>query len=208
MENYIEWIGYLASLTVLISLLMRSIKKLRIINTIGSLIFAIYGLQIGSYPVMIMNLGIVFINLYYLKQIYTSTEYFTILPFEKNEEYAKKLIEFYQSDINQFMKVNELVLKDATFRFLVLRNMNPAGIFVAQKSDDNTLEITLDYATPQFQDFKTGAHIYEKAQSEFKQSGFSKFIMKASSEAHKKYLEKMGFQQTTWNDESYYLKNI
>ncbi len=208
MENFIEWIGYLASLTVLISLLMRSIKKLRIINTIGSLIFAIYGLQIGSYPVMIMNLGIVFINLYYLKQIYTSTEYFTILPFEKNEEYAKKLVEFYQKDINQFMNANETVLDDAMYRFLVLRNMNPAGIFVAKKSDEQTLEITLDYATPQFQDFKTGSYIYEKAQSEFKESGFKKFIMKASSDAHIKYLEKMGFQKTNWNNESYYLKNI
>ena len=36
-----ELIGYLASLLVLISLLMTSVVKLRIINLIGSLIFAL-----------------------------------------------------------------------------------------------------------------------------------------------------------------------
>ncbi len=208
MENYIEWIGYLASFAILVSLIMSSIKKLRIINTVGALLFTIYGFQIGSYPVMLMNLGIVFINLYYLKQIYTSKEYFTILPVDKKEDYAQKLIEFYRNDINQFMDLGESVLNESTYSFLVLRNMNPAGIFVAKTFDDKTLEITLDYATPQFQDFKTGAHIYDKAKSQFEQSGFKNFIMKASNNTHIRYLEKMGFTATTINDETYYLKNI
>ncbi|GGA89890.1 YgjV family protein [Ornithinibacillus halotolerans] len=68
--NWLEWLGYLASLIVLISLLMSSILKLRWINMIGSGLFSLYGFLIGALPVGIMNLGIVFINLYYLVKLY------------------------------------------------------------------------------------------------------------------------------------------
>ena len=46
----LELVGYFASLLVLISLLMTSVVKLRVINMIGSLIFAVYALLICSYP--------------------------------------------------------------------------------------------------------------------------------------------------------------
>ena len=45
----LELVGYLASLLVLVSLLMTSVTKLRVINMIGSFIFAIYALLIASY---------------------------------------------------------------------------------------------------------------------------------------------------------------
>nr|WP_236778484.1 uroporphyrinogen decarboxylase [Pseudalgibacter alginicilyticus] len=54
--------------TVLISFLMASIIKLRIVNSVGSLLFVFYGflLQPISKPVIITNIIIACINLYYL----------------------------------------------------------------------------------------------------------------------------------------------
>ncbi len=72
--NWLEWLGYLASLIVLVSLLMSSIVKLRWINLLGSSLFSLYGFMIGALPVGFMNLGIVFINIYYLIQIYRTNE--------------------------------------------------------------------------------------------------------------------------------------
>ncbi|GEM_PF-6413256 len=40
-----EWLGYAASLTILVSFLMRSLKRLRIVNTCGAAIFAAYGIS-------------------------------------------------------------------------------------------------------------------------------------------------------------------
>jgi hypothetical protein len=74
--NWLEWLGYLASLIVLISLLMNSILKLRWINLLGSSIFSLYGFLIGALPVGFMNLGIALINIYHLIKIYHSKEYF------------------------------------------------------------------------------------------------------------------------------------
>lgn len=65
-STLIEWIGYLASILITISMFMKEIFKLRFINLMGCILFVIYGLIIGAYPVAIANAIIVFINLYYL----------------------------------------------------------------------------------------------------------------------------------------------
>ena len=62
----IELFGYLGSTLVLVSMLMTSVVKLRIINTIGSVIFTIYALIIKSYPTAFMNFCLVLINLRFL----------------------------------------------------------------------------------------------------------------------------------------------
>ena len=61
-EMIIEAVGYLGSFLVLVSFLMTSVVKLRIVNTIGSLIFMIYALIIKSYPTAVMNACLVLIN--------------------------------------------------------------------------------------------------------------------------------------------------
>lgn len=66
---WIEWIGYFASAFIVISLIMTSVVKLRIINTIGCVLFVIYGLSVGAYPVAFSNFLIIIINIYHLLRI-------------------------------------------------------------------------------------------------------------------------------------------
>ncbi len=61
-----EIIGYLGTVLVLVSFLMKDMKKLRIGNIIGSSTFIIYGLMLNSIPIIITNISIVSINAYYL----------------------------------------------------------------------------------------------------------------------------------------------
>jgi len=61
-----EWIGYLASLFVLLSFLMRNITTLRYVNSVGCLFFVAYGILLDSWPVIITNVAIVLVNAYYL----------------------------------------------------------------------------------------------------------------------------------------------
>lgn len=67
---WLEFLGYIASFIILVSLLMSSIVKLRWINLLGSAIFSVYGFLIGALPVAFMNLCISLINIYYLIKIY------------------------------------------------------------------------------------------------------------------------------------------
>lgn len=59
----VEWIDYLASILIVISLMMTNILRLRIINTIGCVTFVVYGLLVGAYPVALSNFAIILINL-------------------------------------------------------------------------------------------------------------------------------------------------
>lgn len=68
--DLIEWVGYIASLLIVISLMMTSIIKLRIINSIGCLLFVIYGIYVSAYPVVISNALIIIINIYNLYKLY------------------------------------------------------------------------------------------------------------------------------------------
>jgi hypothetical protein len=65
MENT-EYIGYVASGFVLLSFLMRKMFFLRIVNTVGCIFFIVYGMMLGSIPIILTNTAIVLINVYYL----------------------------------------------------------------------------------------------------------------------------------------------
>lgn len=80
-----EVIGYAASVLVAISLMMSSILKLRVINLFGAALFTLYGLLIGAYPVAAMNLFIVLIDLYYLRDMVSMTERFTIFKVQRDD---------------------------------------------------------------------------------------------------------------------------
>ena len=65
--------------------MMSSILKLRVINLVGAALFTVYGLLIGAYPVAVMNLFIVLIDLYYLRDMVSITRRLTIsIPQQKD----------------------------------------------------------------------------------------------------------------------------
>ena len=63
---FIEWVGYAASIMIAISLLMTDILKLRIINSIGCVLFVIYGFSVNAYPVGVINAFIFLVNIFYI----------------------------------------------------------------------------------------------------------------------------------------------
>ena len=68
--SLVETIGYLASAGVLVSFTMKDVKRLRVVNTIGCILFVIYGfmmptLRVGL-PIIITNAAIILVNFYYL----------------------------------------------------------------------------------------------------------------------------------------------
>lgn len=62
-----EWVGYSASLVLMISFLMKNINTLRIVNSTGCLLFVIYGFLLAtSWPIIISNTFILGVNIFYL----------------------------------------------------------------------------------------------------------------------------------------------
>ncbi len=193
--EWIEWVGYLASVLILISLLMSSIVKLRWINLAGAAIFAAYGFIIGALPVGIMNLGIVIINIYYLRKIYARKEYFHMVPVDKDTQYFNYFLDFYREDIQKYFSHNNFKVGETTIGLYILRNLVPAGVFLATEEDQNTLRIQLDFVIPEYRDFNIGNYIFEDRKDYFLNLGYNTFHSYAVNEKHEIYLEKMGFKR-------------
>jgi len=68
-EVWLEVFGYLGSGLVVLSMLMTSMVKLRIINGIGSLISGSYALIVGTLPLALMNFCLLAINCYNLYKL-------------------------------------------------------------------------------------------------------------------------------------------
>lgn len=201
MPSWYEWIGYAASLIVLISLVMSSVKRLRWINLGGSLVFAVYGILIKSYPVAVMNLGIVVVNSYYLYQIYHQKDALKIIPIKNDLEYVETFVNRYINDMNKFMNMDMDILHHKDYvKFFVTRNTIPAGLFVG-KVNGNTFEIFIDYTTPTYRDFKIGVFIYEDNMDMFKDLGVHTLISAKGTLKHENYLKRMGFVLNEKNNE-------
>lgn len=64
-----DLVGYAASILVLVSFLMKDIRKLRVINSFGCLLFVVYGVMLSySLPIILTNSAILGININALRK--------------------------------------------------------------------------------------------------------------------------------------------
>ena len=63
MNVYLEIFGYMGMALVLVSMMMTSVKWLRIINMSGAVICAIYGILTNTWPTALLNIGLLIIQM-------------------------------------------------------------------------------------------------------------------------------------------------
>ncbi|MGB7342021.1 MAG: hypothetical protein WBC91_24210 [Phototrophicaceae bacterium] len=191
-----EIIGYAASALVAIALLMTSILRLRIINTIGAIVFVIYGLLIGAYPVAFVNFIIILINLYQLRKLSKLEDEFRLLDNDWESSYVQQFIDFHRDEIAKFYPSffeKPLDPAEASIVIFVLRNMLPVGLFIANDTVNGQAVVKLDYVIPGYRDFKVGQYLYSQKTDFFKSRGITQLISYSGNDVHAQYLERMGF---------------
>ncbi len=192
-QAFYEIIGYVASVLVAVSLMMTSILKLRILNLIGAAFFTLYGLLIRAYPVAALNFFIVLIDSYFLLQIFREKEYFTLLEVQSDSPYLRRFLRFYEKEIRTFQPDFQWNPQKAQMIFFVLRNMVPAGLFIGELYDAQTLLVTLDFAIPGYRDFKIGKYVYYRQSDFFRTRGLTAILTPPGDKRHREYLLRMGF---------------
>lgn len=192
--NWVEIIGYLGSILVAISLMMKSLLRLRIVNLIGALFFTAYGILLQAYPVAFMNALIVCIDLFYLFQMWRQKDYFTFLEVSPEGKYLNAFLDFYKDDILEIIPGYTRTTGEDVLCFFVLRNMMPAGLFIARVRGEEA-HVQLDYVIPNYRDNKVGRFIFEENAAFFRQRGIRRFVSDGGSPIHRKYLEYMEFVQ-------------
>ena len=185
----IEIVGYLGSALVIVSMLMTSVVKLRVINMIGSVIFAAYALCIHSYPTAAMQGALIIINIVNLRKLLNTKKEYSVVKQKGPQAFSDFFISQNKNDIKKiFPDFVEVQAEDEVY--LICNHSDCAGILVASKSD-NTLTVSLDYTTPAYRDTSVGKFLYKT----LKEEGIKKLRANAPVELHARYLLKMGFKQ-------------
>ena len=186
----LELIGYTGSLLVIVSMLMTSVVKLRIINTVGSVIFCGYAIAIHSYPTAAMQVCLIIINMINLYKLNNTKKEYAAVSTGAGDGFLAHFLSANSTDIkNFFPEFSEPA--DGDKIFLITCGQVPAGVFIAKNDGDNTFTVKLDYTTPAYRDCSAGKFMF----SHLKENGIKKILAETKISAHEKYLNKMGFSQ-------------
>lgn len=191
-------IGYVASIILAISLLMKSLIRLRVLNGIGALIYVLYGILIEAYPVAVMN-GIIFlIDLYFFLQMLKRRDYFTLMSVEPNSAYLNHFIQFHIQDIHNFFPKFAYKPSLEDIIYFVLRNTIPAGLVIIRQ-EQNHGKIILDYALKDYRDFKIGGFIFNDNAKVLADHGIEYLTIESKVPSHIRYLHQVGFMESQEN---------
>lgn len=193
----VEIIGYVASALLLLAMMMTSVIRLRIINTMGCILYIVYGLCIGSYPVALMNTAIACVNIVYIVRNRFMKHVFKLMEINSEDSLVVPFINHYKTDIQRHFP--EFSLNDAPYScaYMIVRNMNIAGIFLANEMEPGRLLVELDYVIPTYRDFKVGNFLFNENRDEFKKRKINKITAISGSNYHTRYLKRVGFSEVS-----------
>ena len=199
-QTLIEIFGYIGSFLVVFSMLMSSVVKLRVINTVGSVVSGIYALICGAYPLVLMNTCLIVINVYNLYKLLHTTQEYDMVESQKEDGLLAYFLEKYQDDIAKYFPgfTGEVVYDKA---YVVCCNGNPAGVLLGHEKSDGVIDVIIDYSIPAYRDCSVGTYLYSKLE----ESGVQRLeYAQVEAEAHVAYLKKMGFIR----ENQVYVKNM
>lgn len=190
MDMFIEIFGYIGSTLVVVSMLMSSVVKLRIINTIGSTISGIYALIIGSFPLALMNFCLIVINVYNLFKLLKSEQQYDCIDVKIDSSFLDYFLEHYRNDIKVYFPGFNMDKAGINQAYIICCNGSLAGVFLGKQEKEGVVDIVIDYSTPKYRDCSVGNYLYSK----LPENGIHTLTFSQDeSETHVSYLKKMGF---------------
>lgn len=207
--NAIQILGYAASLIVFISLMMKSLAKLRVLNAVGSLLFVVFALATDSLPTAFLNMGIVVIDVFYFIRMTRVKDNFEIMTVQKDNEIVRRFYRTNKKELDALF--GEAAFAKSEKIALFFRNDDIAGLLayssiVLPQTDssapESAAEILIDFVVPKYRDFAVGRHFFVKDVSFWKEQGYSCLLSSVPDKRHIPYLERLGFERqndfTVW----------
>lgn len=196
----IEIFGYIGSALVVVSMLMSSIVKLRVVNTVGSIVSGIYALIVGAVPLALMNTCLIVINVYNLFKLLKTKQVYDLVDGNVDDALITYFLNRYAEDIKTYFPGFEKQDVSGKKAYIVCCDGNPAGVLVGEEKDGN-IDIFIDYSTPAYRDCSVGKFLYSQL-SEKKINKLS--YAQELTDAHVTYMNKMGFAR----EKDVYVKKI
>lgn len=192
MPSWIEVVGYVASALIVVSLAMSSVVRLRVINFLGCVTFAVYGAIIGAWPIVVSNAFIAVLDLYYLLKEVRTRKDVGAVPIAADAPYLQDFLAAHGDDIRRFQPEFAGLTPDSR-AWLLTRDGLPAGV-LAGRPEGETLHIQLDHVTPAYRDSRLGRWLFTGDGTKvLRDAGFTRVVAEATSQRHRPYLTGLGF---------------
>jgi hypothetical protein len=192
-----EILGYAASAIVVTSLTMSSVVRLRALSLCGSATFFAYGLLIESTPIMLTNVAIAAINVWFLtKEFRKGGIDLGVSRIRADSPFLLDFISFHASDIGTFQPDFAMPVGDD----VVTRDGLPAGALIGRQ-ESATLHVDLDYVLAAYRDTRLGDWLYRDESKVFRSLGITELRAEVTTDSHVRYLERMGFRRQDAADE-------
>jgi hypothetical protein len=194
-HTLVEVIGYAGSALVILSLLQKSILRLRAVGLVASATFLTYSIAIAAYPIAVVNVVAAGIHLYYLRKLVRRPgEVFTILQVSPSSLYLAHFLDFYRDEISRSNQPGFRYRQEPeTLAVFMLRDMVPAGLLVARLHEDHSLEVQLDFVIPQYRDFKLARWLYSPRSGLFATVDCRCAWVRIGGREEREYFTRMGF---------------
>jgi hypothetical protein len=193
---WVEAIGWIGSVLLVISLLQTRVLRLRVLNTVAGLVLIVYNGIIEVWPMVAMNVAIVVINLVYVARLRSAAlpSGYTMLEVDPADEYLRHLLRVHESDIRHFNPgwVYDPAATDA-HAFLLLRGDETAGVVLLTGEEGGMARLQLDYVVPRYRDFTPAEYLYEGS-GWFAEHGFSEVVAPPRMRPDDPYLQRLGFE--------------
>ncbi len=153
---FLEIFGYIGTALVILSMLMTSVVKLRLINVCGSVISALYALWSSAYPVVLLNVCLVVINVFQLIRMRKKSIVLSHLCVAPNDKSLDYMLTFYADDIKRYFPDYNRENNEA---HLVMCGSEIVGLLIGTRHGER-LDISVDYATPKYRDLSVSTYLY------------------------------------------------
>ncbi len=203
--EYWDILGFAAVLVGLTGFFAFGKIQRRILFLVAILGFIVYSIIRPIYPVavlMFIVLGYYFYGIYKASKSKSSIK---LLEVEFDNNYIVEFIKNYKRDIYNYFPFYEPHKSHKCF--LLMRDMNLAGILITSINGD-IMTIEVDYTKPMYRDTEIGSYIYKQNPGYFKKLGVNKLIAKSFHKGHSRFLRKMGFEQTYFDNQLFFVKNL
>lgn len=189
-----ELIGYTASLIIAVSMLMTSILKMRWMIFSGNMIFIVYGILIGAYPIIVLNGFNMVVNAYFIWQAYKLQGNYAVLPANLNAPMLERFLVYYANDIRKFFPDFQRFEKEDIV-FLIVKGTAVISVAGFRKNHDGSCNVVLDYVANTHRNMKPGKLLFER-ENVFALLNTDTIFAESFHIRHTVYLHRMKFKPT------------
>jgi hypothetical protein len=191
-----QLLGYFAFIFLAVSLWVTNDIKFRWINSLGCLSFVCYGVLIHAFPIVLTNAVLLAINIYFLFKIYRRQEKFDLVEFKNDAALIPKFLSFYQKDIEAYFPGFVMGALQDEIRFVVLRDIVVANLFVATVNTDGDAFVKINYTVPKYRDYKVGRFLFDEGKEFLHTKGIRRIVYtQVHNKQHERFLNVMGFKK-------------